>query len=165
MGYLHQATKEGQGMGPTTGTASPRCSTVSAVLGTDLSHGNKPSLKQCLDTFQQQPGTMPNTQFGWATLLGWERKRIYGQKPWHSSWPCGQRTVPWPILFTSIEVILNTTIHSAQRSSKNGHCLLLGLPQLLQHRGLSFFVSFCSLRYFRRFYLISPVFIIVWADF
>lgn len=62
------------------------------------------------------------------------------------------------LLFTSVEVILNTTIHSAQRSSQNGHCLLLGLPLLLQHSGLSFFVFFCSLRYFCRFYLISPVF-------
>lgn len=70
----------------------------------------------------------------------------------------GQRALSWAILFTSVEVIMNTTIHLAQQSSQKGHCLLLGLPQLLQPSRLSLFVFFCSLRYFCRLYLISPVF-------
>lgn len=80
MGYLQQVTKEGQGTGPRPGAGSPHCWAVSAVLGTGLSHSNQLTLKKCLVPFQQQPGTIPNTCFGWATLLGWEGKRIYGQK-------------------------------------------------------------------------------------
>lgn len=105
--------------------------------------------------FSNSQGPFPTHSLDGPPCWGGRGKRIYGQKPRHSSWPWGQQTVPRPVLFTSVEVILNTTIHLVQRSSQNEHCLLLGLPQ---HSGLSFFVFFCSLRYFCRFYLISPVF-------
>lgn len=107
--------------------------------------------------FSNYQGPLPIHLFDGPPCLG-GRGRGFMVKSHDVPAGLGQRAVSRAILFISVEVIMNTTIHLAQQSSQNGHCLLLGLPWLLQPSGLSLFVFFCSLRYFCRLYLISPVF-------
>lgn len=129
MGYLHQATKEGQGTGPSPGSGSPHCWAVSAVLSTAQSC---PTTTRSLSNNAWSHFSNYQGPFLIHVLDGppcWGgRGRGFMVKSHDVPAGLEQRAVSRAILFISVEVIMNTTIHLAQQSSQNGHCLLLGLP-------------------------------------
>lgn len=120
--------QRGPGHGPKHWHSITRCSTVSAVLGTDWFQAtSSPSHNAWTLSAISRDCSQCTVWMGHLVRVGDEKSVKSTDTPVATA--CGQWVVPWPILFTNVEAILNTTIHSAQRTSQDGNSLLLDLPQ------------------------------------